>query len=400
MRRRVLLLSVFLPASLGAAAGPFAESDVRSVREILDAIYRLDYNRAFETAGRLRRESPRDPLGNVFWARTLWQREITRNRALSLSRFAAPDFFVEEREYKYKLEPDPEVEAEFSETTRAAIEAANEQLRREPADMRAWFLRGLAYQNLVTFNASFHGGWRKAFFDGDKARRSHERVNRAYPEFADSLLALGVYDYVAGSVNWFYRFWGVLLGIRGDRKRGIESLERAARESLLLADDARTMLVLLYTRERRYEEAFDILSALRRAYPENYYYPLEQGTLCLAMRRPSDAVSIYREVLAELARNPAYPGRIDPAAVLNEMGVALRQEGDLEASAGTLRSVLARKEVYRHDRTVARLELGKTLDLLGRREEAVRQYRQVIEAGNVRHAAGEARRLLEQPYRR
>ena len=50
-------------------------------------------------------------------------------------------------------------------------------------------------------------------------------------------------------------------------------------------------------------------------------------------------------------------------------------------------------------RVAALLELGKTLDLAGRRAEAVEQYRLVQQAADYDNAHREAAQYLNRPYR-
>jgi len=46
-------------------------------------------------------------------------------------------------------------------------------------------------------------------------------------------------------------------------------LETAAGKGLLAADDARTLLVLIYTREHEPQKAFQKLAELKQRFPEN-----------------------------------------------------------------------------------------------------------------------------------
>ena len=399
MSRLCLLLCILLlPHSLAASPGPFTADEIKSMRAIMDAIYRINYRASAELCRQIIAKSPDDPLGYVFMARTLWQEELSRNQALALNRFAAPDFFVEKQTVKYKLQPNPKTEAEFSRVTQAAIDKGRERITAAPEDLRAWFLLGLAYQNLATFNASLQGSWRKAFFAGENTRRAHQRVHVRYPDFADALVSLGVYEYVAGSVNWFYRLWGSMLGISGDRKRGLANLERAAREGSFLAGDAKSMLVLFHTRERNYQPALKLLAELHRDYPENYFAPMDEGTLALRMNHPAHAISIYTKLLEQVRAGTTGPG-FEAATALNQLGIAHRMKGDLTAAAGVFEQVLSSASASPRARAIAHLELGKTLDLQGRRADAVRHYQQAITLEDVMGSREEAGNLMQSPYR-
>ena len=49
-------------------------------------------------------------------------------------------------------------------------------------------------------------------------------------------------------------------------------------------------------------------------------------------------------------------------------------------------------------KTIARLELGKTLDVMGRRSDAVRYYQTVASASDFAGSREEAGKLLARPY--
>ena len=83
----------------------------------------------------------------------------------------------------------------------------------------------------------------------------------------------------------------------------------------------------------------------------------------------------------------------------NRLGVAFRGKGDLETSAGWFRKALEENGVSIRAAIVARLELGKTLDLMGRRSEALKQYEQVRSTEDFAGSRNEAERLSKQPFR-
>ena len=64
-------------------------------------------------------------------------------------------------------------------------------------------------------------------------------------------------------------------GFRGSKKRGLATLERVTKEGRWVRDEARTLLIVLYTREKRYAEAAAIARELVTKYPRNYLYRLE-----------------------------------------------------------------------------------------------------------------------------
>ena len=90
--------------------------------------------------------------------------------------------------------------------------------------------------------------------------------------------------------------------------------------------------------------------------------------------------------------------RLERTTVYNQLGVTARAAHRLEASERWLRRSISDTGAEQRAKTVARLELGKTLDLLGRRSEAMELYRTVRAAEDFAGSRREAERLLRGPF--
>jgi len=388
---------------LAALAAPAAQAAIEAarlerLRPVVDAIYRMDYPRAESFCKRLIQELPEDPAGYVFLARTYWAQELNRHHALSMDRFAAPDFFQESKDYKYKIAVDPAAEKAFAEATKQAIAKATALLKTDPDLGR--FMLGLAYQNQTTFDASLRGSWWSAFRAGQRAVNLHRQVRASNPGLDDPLLAMGGYDYVAASVPWTVRWLGLLIGVGlGDKRRGKQQLETAASKAVLVAEDADVLLALIYTREENYQSAYQKMTALGRRYPENYLLQLDRAGLARRMRQPELAVQILSDILRKIDTGEHGYNRLERAVVQNRLGITFRSAGDLRTAEQWFRKVLESPAASPQPKIVAHLELGKTLDLANRRQEALAHYRTVAESENVHGSRHEAARLLKTAYR-
>ena len=65
--------------------------------------------------------------------------------------------------------------------------------------------------------------------------------------------------------------------------------------------DAEFALVLLYNREKRYDDALRVLDNLRRRYPRNRLVLLEAGATATRGNRPAEAETLLTEGMAMLA---------------------------------------------------------------------------------------------------
>ena len=142
------------------------------------------------------------------------------------------------------------------------------------AQLRAWQKRPMA-----------------AAFEAKKAKKTLEAAVRGGAEASDAYFGLGTYNYMADALPSFVKGLRALLFLpAGNRERGIEQLETAARESTHFAFEARVLLITLYA--QRHEK--------------QYARALEQRDLLLA-KAPDAIASLYASARLDisLGRNDA-----------------------------------------------------------------------------------------------
>jgi Tfp pilus assembly protein PilF len=389
---RTLLALACLQPLASSAQDLFPPAQLARIREGLHDIYNLEHGRAAANFERMIAESPDDPAGYAYLATTLWLQELSEKQELSIDRFAASDFFAEQAQPLFTV--DPALEARFRQLSEAAIARSKRRLSRTPEDRTSLYLLGLAYQNLASFEAALKRNWWAAFRYGSRAYGCNRDLLRRDPQFHDARLAIGVYTYVAGSLGWSVRWLALLMGHRGSRERGKQELELAAQQGQLAADDARVILALIHTRERDYQRAYDDLAGLLGKYPRNYLVQLDMAGMAMLMKQPDRAIGIYRDILRKRAALAPNYQRLERASLYNRLGVAFRARKDLPESSDWFRRALAEPAVSARSGALAHLELGKTLGLMGRRDAAMAEYRMAAAAPDFAGSRQEAQRLL------
>ena len=193
-RTRTALLGAFAPlilSGLPAGAGSaqtslFPPEQLARIQSGVAAVYNLEHDRGIATYQAMIRDSPNDPTGYVYLARTYWLKELVAKQELSIDRFAASDFFAETP--KYRPQVDPQAEDRFRRTSEQGIGKARSRLEKNPNDLTALFLLGLAYQDLASFEASLKRSWWASFRMGSKAHKYHQRLLRENPSYYDAYL--------------------------------------------------------------------------------------------------------------------------------------------------------------------------------------------------------------------
>ena len=201
-------------------------------------------------------------------------------------------------------------------------------------------------------------------------------------------------------------------GFGGGRERGIQMLEETAefnpqkvggfdtKATAPAGNDARTdalfALVLVYNRERRFDDALRVLQELRRLYPRNRLLLLEAGATALRGGRAQQADDLLTEGLAMLAKDQRARMPGEEALWRYKRGAARAALGQAEPALADLRSATgADAQSWVHGR--ARVELGRLALKRGDRGAAAAEARQaetLCERGDDPVCLQDARALL------
>lgn len=292
--------------------------------------------------------------------------------------------------------PSPELAAEFRTSIERAIALAEERVKAAPNDPEGHFDLGAAVGLQASFIATIEGKLLGGFKAARRAFNEHERVLELDPSRREAGLIVGTYRYIVSTLSLPMRMMAYVAGFGGGRERGIQMVEEAARAGQVNREDAMFALVLVYNREKRYDDALRVLSELRRLYPRNRLILLEAGSTALRAGRPDEADRLLTEGLEMLAREsgPRIPG--EETLWRYKRGAARVAAGRTEAAIADLQvAATPDAQAWVHGR--ARVELGRVAlgrgDRSGARGQAA-QARSLCEQGNDPVCVADARRLL------
>ena len=390
----------------GSAAAPFDQKRFDALRaEGFDALYNLDY----ETARRRFREIatvfPSHPAGYELLAASLWLKTLNESRRLQASLYNNEGFYKEKDD-----KVDPKVQAEFRELTRRTKELCEARLKVNPKDTDALYYLGAVEGLKAAWGSMVERSFMSAMTNGKDSVNHHRDLIKLDPTYVDAKVTIGMYDYVVGALPPLVKLGATFIGYRGSKKRGIATLEEVARKGNYARDDAKTMLIALLKRERRYREAYNYASELAAKYPRNYLLKMEAADALVsqaeaeratnpeaARKTEAEAFAVFDSLLAP-ARGPNAP-RVPLDLVHYNYGDALLVAGQAERAAKELAAAAAVPGAEASMVTRARLRGAQALDLAGRRDEAVAQYKAVLARPNVYDSHEDARRGLKEPYR-
>jgi tetratricopeptide (TPR) repeat protein len=405
------LLVLLLCAPLVCAQQPWLTNTERARfeelrRSGLDALYNIDYDKAQRDFKEIVQLYPNHPGGYQLLAARVWIKTLYESRRLQASLYSSESFYTNGDD-----KVDPKIVTEFRNLTREARRLAEAKLKQEPKNIEA--LDFLA--NTEGLKASFEEAVERRHFaalrDGNDAVNHHREVLKLDPKYIDAQITIGLYEYVVGSLPLPVKIIAGATGFRGSKKRGLKMLEQVAQEGRWAKDDAKTVLILLYTREKRFADVVKLTRELSAKYPRNYLLRLETGdalvSLAAQKRKEKDvagaaqaekeAFATFDEMLRDRNVRETAGRALD--LVHFKYGEALLTAGYHERAA---KEFLATTRVERAEPglvTMAHLYAARAFDVAGKREEAVAQYKEVLARPNVYDAHEEAKRGIKQAYK-
>jgi tetratricopeptide (TPR) repeat protein len=375
-----VLLALALPVTALAAGR-------QSARELRDRAADLTYNLDHAEALRLLRQAvaaePNDPANHRALASTIWLDILFMRGAVTVDHYLG-SFSRSSVDMK---NPPAELDAEFKRAIARAIELGEKRVAAAPRDAQALFDLGTAVGLRASYTASVEGRMMAGFRAARRSYDAHETVLALDPRRKDAGLVVGTYRYVVSTLALPMRMMAYVVGFGGGKERGLQMIEEAAAARGENRTDAEFALVLLYNRERRFNDALRVMDGLRRRYPRNRLVLLEAGATATRGGRPAEAETLLTEGLAMLARDtrPTIPG--EAALWHYKRGAArvmLRRRDDALADLrlalapgaagwvqGRARLELARLALQQGDRAGAAREAAEAAAVCGRSNDPI-----------------------------
>jgi tetratricopeptide (TPR) repeat protein len=359
--------------------------------------YNLEYDEAVASFEKAIAQNPSSPDLHNHLAQALIFREMFRDGALESELVSGTNSFLR----RPKLNPTPEIEKRILDEIAGAMALGDARLKANPNDTAALYALGISYGLRSNYHWVVKKAWHDSLKDATAARKLHNRISALEPNNVDARLVQGLHDYIVGSLPWTWRTLGFLIGIHGDKEKGIQTVQDVARHGKLNKVDAEIFLGVLYRRENRPGQAVPLVKDLIRRYPRNFLLRLELAQMYSMGGDGAAGLDALQEVI-RLKQSHA-PG-FDHLAwekVYYQQGSIQFWYNDLDHSLENLQKVTARAdEVDLNTGALAWLRMGQIYDMKHRRPEALDAYRKAIACAPQTQAAQDARKHLATPYHR
>lgn len=340
----------------------------------LDRLYALDLNAAEKDFRDVMVKEPEEPAGPFFLAGLYWV-QFTQS------------FDV--------LEGGGELEDQFMFYTDEAAKRAQARLKKNPDDAEAYFFLGGVWGYRGRWKV-LQRHWLKAARLGIKGYKYLQKAVKLDPGLADAYLGLGIYDYYAETLPTVIRILKNLI-IPGDKARGLRYILETTQNGHYSKTEAKLFLIGIYqTEEKQFEKALDLIHEIRKEQPDNDYFGLMEVTDLMHMKKFAEAAAEGDKLIADLQNHPnvllrntlfyLYVGEAYQGQDLHEKAADYFTKGIYsahEAKSGMVTYCLLRR--------------GQSYDRLGRRLDAVQDYRDVMHRKDYFDSTVMAHKGLEKP---
>ena len=372
-----------------------------------EAIFNLDYGVARQRFKEMGRLYPDDPTGPEMLATTLWLETLNQARRLQSAIYSTQSFYAGTED-----KPDPSVVRDFRDLTRQAMQLAKARLQRNPRDRQTLYVLGATESLRAAFAATVERRFMAALRSGSDSIDTERDVIKLDPNFHDAELTIGMYDYIVGTLPLPVKMLASIAGVHGSKKRGIQTLERVAKEGQWARDDAKVLLIAIYKKEKRFPEALALSRELHEKYPRNYLFSLETADSLAsqaaierqaskakeAAALENEAVSTFETMLHERSAAGVAPRALD--LIHFRYGEALLLMGQAERAAREFLAATTAKGADVGTVSRAYLRAAQAFDLAGMRTEALAEYRVVLSRPNIYDSYDQAHRGQKGPYRK
>jgi tetratricopeptide (TPR) repeat protein len=401
-RRAVVFLAYFVLAAWAMAAAPpppipapeslaYRPHDAQNL-SAFNHFYNLDYDRAVQEFDQVLARHPDDPFAVNHLLTAILFRELYRMGVLNTGEYANDTFISAPHR-----PADPKIKQQIQDLVARALALEEKRLSANPNDVEALYARGVTRAQFSTYTALVERAWFSALRNAVGARRDHERVLELSPSTVEAKLIVGAHNYVVGSLPWGLKAAASMVGLGGNKEKGIQYLKDSAQGEGETSVDAQILLVVFLRREHRYEEALPILRGLLPRFPQDVLLALEEGHLLRAEGHNEDAAAVYRKIW-QAGKEGHYPNLHYEIAALS-LGDLLRGQKDYAGAAAAYEQVSQAPQPDPEVLQKANLGAGEMYDLLQKRDLALAKYQAVVANDATTPPAETARKRMKEAYR-
>jgi tetratricopeptide (TPR) repeat protein len=274
------------------------------------------------------------------------------------------------------------VQKDFLSDSDKVIELSKKMLKEGRDQDQAYFFMGSAYGLQGRWYAVQRSWWR-AYTHGRKGRKYLKKCVETNPAVYDAYLGLGIFDYYAATLPGTLGL-AARLFVGGNRERGIEYVKLARDKGRFFKVEARLFLIEIYSmHEKDYKAAYAEVEALRAQDPSNMLFRMGEIMTHIQARDWQGVLDECNDFLRVWKEKPQ-PGLEQQLAMiyLSAGDSLLAMKRYDEAAAWLTDGIEQTRFPEKGWVTYCYLRRAQALDLQGRRDAALSDYRAAADKPN------------------
>lgn len=359
-------------------------------------IMNLDYDEAQQVFASLEKDYPKHPAPPLYSASIFWLQEMLRRQDLSLNRFIAPTYFSKKTDQTMP----PSKRAAFFQGLQRSEALISALLKKDPKDKDARYFLGTAYGLRSSFAITIDHSLSDAFSNGKKAYTCARQLINEDPGYYDAYMATGIYEYVVDSIPWYWKWMAVVIGLRGDKEVGMSQLKLACEKGQYVKNEAQLVLMVMNVREHRYNEARDLSQRLHSQFPKSFLFALSHAQVLRLAGNKEQAVAAFLEVEKKIAAREPNFDSIPLQEFRYNLGAEFMAMDIQDLAQERFQLCVNDPRTQPREKTLAHLNLGRTLYWKGELAEAGKEWQIVLSQQDVENSHDQARDLLKRLKRK
>jgi len=239
-----------------------ASTDEPSIERAFNRLYSFQFEESQRVVRAYSTKNVADPMGHATLAAAYLFSEMNRLQVFN------NDMFKEDKGEQAKR-IGVEAKLAFEGALNRAKSAGLEALKKNNRDTNALLGLVIATGAERDFAALVEKRYKDSYYAAKASQEYALRLQSIDPSIQDAWFTRGFSEYLVGSVPFVVRWLMKIDQVSGDKKKGIELIEKCAQGGRYLKPFAQMMLASIYQKDKRMKETLVMLEAFAAEYPDN-----------------------------------------------------------------------------------------------------------------------------------
>jgi hypothetical protein len=241
-----------------------AQTPEPTVERAFNRLYSFQFEESQRVARAFSEKHPTDPMGHATLAASYLFSEMNRLKVFH------KDMFKEDKANNQQGKQIGEAAKRSFETAlNQAKSTGEEALKKNAKDTNALLGLLIATGAERDFAALVERRYKDSYYAAKASQEYALRLQAIDPSLGDAWFTRGFSEYLVGSVPFVIRWLMKIDQVSGDKKKGVELMEKCAQSGRYLKPFAQMMLASIYQKDKRLADTRKMLEAFSTDHPDN-----------------------------------------------------------------------------------------------------------------------------------